>query len=157
MGNVFDDRKKSDPLAKGPAPAEEGADRKGALRGQSFDDGAKALAPEGGKAAGGGVIAAAKGDVRVKLPRSQEWTEVGPGARIPAQGQVSTEEGASVTIKFDDGSDLSLGSNSLLVIYGGSSRTAKTRERTKTQVLMREGTVKGGLAALDQKKAHTPE
>jgi len=157
MGNVFDDKKKADPLARETGPqGPEAADKK-ALRGQSYDDGAKALAPDDGKATASGTIVAAKGDVRIKLPRATDWEEAGPGTPVGAHSQVSTGDGGSATIKFADGSDLSLGGNALLVIYGGSAKNTKTRERTKTQVLTREGTVKGGLAALDQKKGHTAE
>jgi len=92
-------------------------------------------------------------EVKAKPPRSLDWLEASNKMNLWKQYQVSTGDESAVHIVFEDTSDLSLGDNAIMVIYGGSIKNAKTRERTKTQVLLREGTVRGGLAALDGKVA----
>lgn len=89
-----------------------------------------------------------KKEVRAKPPRSLDWLSASTKMNLWKQYQVSTGDESAVHIVFEDDSDLRLGDNALLVIYGGTAATAR-RERRKTQVLLREGTVRGGLAALD--------
>ncbi len=96
-------------------------------------------------------VAWTKKEVRAKPPRSLDWLQANTKMNLWKQYQVSTGDESAVHIVFEDESDLSLGEQSLLVIYGGSATTAKRRQREKTQVLLREGTVRGGLAALDDK------
>jgi len=87
-------------------------------------------------------------EVKAKPPRSLDWLSASTKMNLWKHYQVSTGDESAVHIVFEDDSDLRLGDNALLVIYGGTAATAK-RERRKTQVLLREGTVRGGLAALD--------
>lgn len=90
-------------------------------------------------------------EVKAKPPRSLDWIEASQKMNLWTRYQVATGDESAVHIVFEDASDLSVGDNAMLVIYGGTSKTAKKTARTKTQVLVREGTVRGGLASLDGK------
>lgn len=147
-------KSKTDPgkAAVAEAPTLESKAQAG-LRGMSFADGASAVKPKETKAANNnGALASISGDVRFKPARGTEWTEATPGMRLEGVYQVMTGSGASAVLVFDDGTDLRLGADALLVLYGASSRTAKTPAEEKTQVLLNEGTVKGGIAALDGRR-----
>ncbi|MCC6623359.1 MAG: FecR domain-containing protein [Deltaproteobacteria bacterium] len=90
-------------------------------------------------------------EVKAKPPRSLDWLSASTDMNLWKLYQVSTGDESAVHIVFEDQSDLRLGDNALLVIYGGSSRRAKKKEEEKTQVLLKEGTVRGGISALDKK------
>lgn len=87
-------------------------------------------------------------EVKAKPPKSIDWLRANNKMNLWKLYQVSTGGDSAVHIVFEDQSDLRMGEEALLVIYSGSSKTAK-REQQKTQVLLKEGTVRGGLAALD--------
>lgn len=88
-------------------------------------------------------------EVKAKPPKSLDWLKANNKMNLWKLYQVSTGGDSAVHIVFEDRSDLRMGEDALMVIYSGSSRSAKTREQQKTQVLLKEGTVRGGLAALD--------
>ena len=88
-------------------------------------------------------------EVKAKPPRALDWLAASKEMNLWKLYQVSTGDESAVHIVFEDTSDLRLGDNALLVIYGGSARKAQTKEQEKTQVLLKEGTVRGGLSALD--------
>lgn len=88
-------------------------------------------------------------DVKAKPPKSLDWLKANQKMNLWKLYQVSTGGDSAVHIVFEDQSDLRMGEDALMVIYSGSSKSAKTREQQKTQVLLKEGTVRGGLAALD--------
>lgn len=88
-------------------------------------------------------------EVKAKPPKSLDWLKANNKMNLWKLYQVSTGGDSAVHIVFEDRSDLRMGEDALMVIYSGSSKSAKTREQQKTQVLLKEGTVRGGLAALD--------
>lgn len=88
-------------------------------------------------------------EVKAKPPKSLDWLRANNKMNLWKLYQVSTGGDSAVHIVFEDRSDLRMGEDALMVIYSGSSKSAKTREQQKTQVLLKEGTVRGGLAALD--------
>ncbi len=90
-----------------------------------------------------------KREVKAKPPRSLDWLRANNKMNLWKLYQVSTGGDSAVHIVFEDASDLRMGEDALLVIYSGSSKNAKTKAQQKTQVLLKEGTVRGGLAALD--------
>jgi len=96
-------------------------------------------------------VAWTRKEVKAKPPRSLDWIDASNKMNLWKKYQVSTGDESAVHIVFEDASDLNIGDNSLLVIYGGSAKNVRNTERTKTQVLLRAGTVRGGLAALDGK------
>jgi len=90
-------------------------------------------------------------EVKAKPPRSLDWLSASTKMNLWKLYQVSTGDESAVHIVFEDASDLRLGDNALLVIYGGSSRRAQKKEDEKTKVLLKEGTVRGGISSLDKK------
>lgn len=95
-------------------------------------------------------------DVKAKPPRAFDWLSASQKMNLWKLYQVSTGDESAVHIVFEDASDLRLSDNALLVIYGGTSKQAQSKEKQKTQVLLKEGTVRGGLAALDGPTASAP-
>lgn len=87
--------------------------------------------------------------VKAKPPRSLDWLDANKKMNLWTLYKVSTGDESAVHIVFEDESDLRLGDNALLVIYGGTKDKAKTKRREKTRVLLEEGVARGGLAALD--------
>ncbi|TNF32426.1 MAG: LysM peptidoglycan-binding domain-containing protein [Deltaproteobacteria bacterium] len=87
--------------------------------------------------------------VKAKPPRSLDWLTASREMNLWKLYKVSTGDESAVHIVFEDDSDLRLGDNALLVIYGGSKGKAQAQRREKTHVLLEEGTARGGLAALD--------
>lgn len=131
--------------------AHEGAKdpRKAELRGASFDEGEAALSPDKqddvGKGSGPQVVKSVSGQAEYRRGPMGDALPLEAGTTLPPGAHVSTE--TEVHIVFADGSDIALGPNQLLVAYAGAMR--KVDRARKTQVLVKEGSVKGGLATLD--------
>lgn len=125
--------------------------RKAELRGASFDEGEAALSPDKRDDVGKGP----QNMVVKEVQGEAYYRPNGVGAELPVEAGKPLPPGAKVLarsdvrIVFSDGSDLTLGPDQLLVVYAGSVRKAKAKDEQKTQVLVKEGTVKGGLATLD--------
>lgn len=154
MGGTFEE--KGAPAGRlasaGAAGAAATVDKsKNALRGKSYAEGEDALRPP----SSGGFIRKLEGSARVDQFTDQK-TPAEVGMRLGPGMRVWADEG-TVEIVFDDGSDLRLSEGGLAVIYGGSSRLAKTQDQEKTQVLVKEGSVKGGLGALDAPAGKGPD
>jgi len=96
-----------------------------------------------------------KRQVKAKPPRSLDWLNANNQMNLWKLYQVSTGDSSAVHIVFEDASDIQLGEEALLVIYGGTSKTARKKEFEKTQVLLKQGTMRGGLAALDDPPTET--
>lgn len=90
-----------------------------------------------------------KRDVRAKPPRSLDWLEAKERMNLWRLYRVSTGDASAAHIVFEDTSDLKLRENALLVIYGSSASAARTARRDKTEVVLEQGTIQGGLAQLD--------
>jgi len=86
---------------------------------------------------------------KAKPPRALDWLDASRKMNLWKLYKVSTGDESAVHIVFEDQSDLRLGDESLLVIYGSAKATAATKRREKTRVLLEKGTARGGLAALD--------
>lgn len=90
-----------------------------------------------------------KRDVRAKPPRALDWLEARERMNLWRLYRVSTGDASAAHIIFEDASDLKLRENALLVIYGASASAARTARRDKTEVVLEQGTIQGGLSALD--------
>ena len=90
-----------------------------------------------------------KKDVKAKPPRALDWLEAREQMNLWRLYRVSTGDASAAHIVFEDTSDLKLRENALLVIYGSSASAARTARRDKTEVVLEQGTIQGGLAALD--------
>ncbi len=90
-----------------------------------------------------------KREVKAKPPRSLDWLDARRQMNLWKLYKVSTGDESAVHIIFEDDSDLRLGDNALLVIYGGSSDKARSRARRGSRVVLDKGTIRGGLAKLD--------
>ncbi|MFT7580295.1 MAG: LysM repeat protein [Myxococcota bacterium] len=88
-------------------------------------------------------------DVKAKPPRSVDWLKANNKMNLWKLYKVSTGDESAVHIVFEDSSEMRLGDDALLVIYGGNSGSAQSRKRRKTHVKLEQGTMRGGLAALD--------
>lgn len=111
----------------------------------------------------GGVLPEAqvtwtKRDVKAKPPRSLDWLTARERMNLWKLYRVSTGDESAVHILFEDESDLRLRDNALLVIYGGTARSARAQQVEKRRVKLEQGTLRGGLARLDGASADaTPE
>ena len=143
--SIYDEKKAAQPpvqreaMTDGPANA-----GKNDLRGTTFAEGEAKRAPAKDDPAAT-IVAAVKGDLHYR-----DRTPVKVGDDIKIKGLYTTDDPATLTLK--DGSSINLGANSLFVHYGDRSKTAKSDQREKTQVLSKPGSFPGGLAALDDKK-----
>ncbi len=89
-------------------------------------------------------------DVRAKAPREVEWKRARRNQGLWKLYRVATGQKSSARIRFVDRSSLRMRPEALLVIYGGASRRTKVRQRRKVTVLLKRGTLRGGLAKMDR-------
>lgn len=89
-------------------------------------------------------------DVKAKPPRALDWLEARERMNLWRLYRVATGDESAAHIVFEDRSNLKLRENAMLVIYGASASATRTTRRDKTEVLLEEGTIQGGLAALDE-------
>ncbi len=95
-------------------------------------------------------------DVKAKPPRALDWLEAREQMNLWRLYRVQTGDESAAHIVFEDLSDLKLRENALLVIYGASASAARTTRRDKVEVMLEEGTLVGGLAALDEAAGVAP-
>lgn len=96
-----------------------------------------------------------KKDVKAKPPGPTDWQRAWRDMSLWRLYKVSTGERSSAVVEFSDTSDLRLKERALLVIYGGSKKTTKTRR--KTRVVLEKGAMQAGLAALDARAGAKPD
>jgi len=89
-------------------------------------------------------------DVKAKPPRAIDWLEARARMNLWRLYRVATGDESAAHIVFEDRTDLKLREKALLVIYGASASAARTSRREKVEVRLEQGTIQGGLAALDQ-------
>lgn len=89
-------------------------------------------------------------EVRAKPPRALDWLEAKERMNLWRLYRVATGDESAAHIVFEDRSDLKLRENAMLVIYGASASAARTARRDKVEVMLEQGTIQGGLAALDE-------
>lgn len=95
-------------------------------------------------------------DVKAKPPRALDWLQARERMNLWRLYRVATGDDSAAHIVFEDLSDLKLRENALLVIYGASATAARTARRDKVEVKLEEGTLQGGLAALDERANPKP-
>ncbi len=88
-------------------------------------------------------------DVKAKPPRAVDWLTARAPMSLWTLYRVATGNASAAHIVFDDKSDLRLRERALLVIYGASASAARTTRHDKTEIELEQGTIVGGLAALD--------
>lgn len=89
-------------------------------------------------------------DVKAKPPRMHDWLAARKDMALWRLYRVATGDDSAAHIVFEDESDLKLRQQALLVIYGGSARRAARKKRkTKTRVVLEQGTVVGGIREPD--------
>ena len=113
-----------------------------------------------GKAAGpDALVQWTQRKVRAKTPKMMDWLQARKGMGLWRLYKVTTGSSSSAGIEFEDRSSLRMREKALLVIYGGSAARTRTRRDRGTTVVLERGTVRGGLASLDQQaslKLRTP-
>ncbi len=89
-------------------------------------------------------------DVKAKSPRATDWRRAKRNMELWKLYRVTTGNDSSAGIRFVDQSHLYMRQKALLVIYGGSAPQSRGKRRVKTTVVLKRGTIKGGLARLDR-------
>ncbi len=89
--------------------------------------------------------------VRAKTPTGSDWLNARKDMGLWRLYKVTTGQGSSAGIRFEDRSSLNMRAEALLVIYGGTSARARQRRRQQgTTVVLEKGTIRGGLARMDK-------
>ncbi len=89
-------------------------------------------------------------DVKARAPRAVDWRRARRNMELWKLYRVSTGKRSSAGIRFVDQSHLRMRAKALLVIYGSSSKRTRLKRTVKTTVVLKRGTIKGGLARLDR-------
>lgn len=89
-------------------------------------------------------------DVEERSARALDWRHARKNQGLWKLHRVATGAASSARIEFLDASRIRMRPEALLVIYGGASHSAALRGRRPTTVVLRRGTLRGGLARMDR-------
>ncbi len=89
-----------------------------------------------------------RNEVKAKPPYSIDWQRARLKMNLWKLYRLATEKNSAARLQFRDRSHLRMREDALLIIYDGSARGSRLRRKLKTNVVVKKGIVKGGLASL---------
>lgn len=83
-------------------------------------------------------------------PPTTDWLNARQDMPLWRLYRVRTGESASAGIEFEDRTQLSMKEQALLVVYGPGAGKSRLKRRVKNKVSLEKGSIRGGLAQLDE-------
>lgn len=94
--------------------------------------------------------------VEARPPRTVDWRNVYEDMALWKLYHVRTHKNSLAGIRFRDRSNLALRELSRIVIYGQSAQRIRFQALAQRTIEVQEGTIRGGLASLDEAAGGTP-